>query len=209
MLLCSAHYGSHLSAFFLLHASGFPLATVGRWHWKYDREASSVERRTWDLAYARRVLRHRQRPNIEPWHGRIEVGVQVAAALRGNEVVTISTDAPPPPAERPRTIEVPFLGGRVTLVPGVVTLAEVTGAPLLMAFAHRSGDYRHQVLEISPPVPTDAKPEAAFGRCVAAMEAAIKAHPAEWYFWFQRDNLIRLGLIPAGKAEVDDSAAET
>jgi lauroyl/myristoyl acyltransferase len=30
----------------------------------------------------------------------------------------------------------------------VVTLARLTGAPVLMAFARRSPDYRHQVLEI-------------------------------------------------------------
>ena len=35
-ILCTAHYGSHQSAFSLLHASGIPLTTMGRWDWKYD-----------------------------------------------------------------------------------------------------------------------------------------------------------------------------
>ena len=43
----------------------------------------------WDLVYARRLLRHRQRPNIEPWPGRVQVAAQAAVALRANEVVTI------------------------------------------------------------------------------------------------------------------------
>ena len=64
-----------------------------------------------------------------------------------------------------------------------------------MLFAHRSADYRHQVLEISPPVPMHE--ETAFARCVGAMDAAIRAHPAEWDFWFEPDDLVRLGLLPA------------
>ena len=34
-ILCSAHFGSYDSAFSLLHASGFPLTTIGRWCWNY------------------------------------------------------------------------------------------------------------------------------------------------------------------------------
>jgi hypothetical protein len=37
---------------------------------------------------------------------------------------------------------------------------------------------------------------AAFGRCVAAMDAAITAHPAEWDFWFEPGDLASLGLLP-------------
>ena len=123
------------------------------------------------------MLRHRQRPNIEPWPGRVQVAVQAAAALRANEVVTISSDAPPLDADGPGAIEMPFLGRQARLLPGVVTLARLTGAPVLMAFAHRSADYRHQVLEISPPVPMDGETETAFGRCAAAMDAAIRTQP--------------------------------
>jgi KDO2-lipid IV(A) lauroyltransferase len=196
-ILSGAHCGSHISAFSLLHAGGYPLTTIGRWDWKYDKGLSSAERRFWDFVYARRVLRHRQRPNIEPWPGRIQVAVQAAAVLRDNEVVTICSDAPPLRAERPRTIEVPFLGGQARLVPGVVTLAQLTGAPVLMAFVHRSADYRHQVLEISPPVPMQGDTATAFGHCVAAIDAAIRTNPARWNFWFEPDNLVRLGLLPA------------
>ena len=142
------------------------------------------------------MLRHRQRPNIEPWPGRVQVAAQAAAALRANEVVTICSDAPPLDAKRARTIEVPFLGGQASLLPGVITLARLTGAPVLMPFAHRSADYRHQVLEISPPVPMLGETAAAFGHCVAAMNAAIRANPAEWDFWFEPEDLVRLGLLP-------------
>jgi KDO2-lipid IV(A) lauroyltransferase len=195
-ILCSGHFGSYMCAFSLLHAGGFPVTSIGRWWWNYPPGQASVVRRLWDLIYARRVLRHRQRPNIEPWPGRVQVAVQAAAALRANEVVTICSDAPPLDAELARTIEVPFLGRQASLLPGVVTLARLTGAPVLMLFAHRSADYRHQVLEISPPVPMQGETAAAFGHCVAAMDAAIRANPAEWDFWFEPGDLARLGLVP-------------
>ena len=199
-ILCSAHFGSHLGVFSLLHAGGYPLTTIGRWHWNYKTGLSSAERRFWDLIYARRVLRHRQRPNIEPLPGRVQVAAQAAAALRANEVVTICSDAPPYDADRTRAIEVPLLGRQATLLPGVVTLARLTGAPVLMAFVYRSADYRHQVLEISPPVPMDGETATAFGRCVAAMDAAIRTSPAHWFYWGQTDDLTSLGLLPAARS---------
>jgi len=193
-ILCSAHVGSYVSAFSLLHASGFPLTTIGRWWWNYRPGVSPAVRRFWDLVYARRMLRHRQRPNIEPWPGRVQVAAQAAAALRANEVVTICSDAAPLDADLARTISVPFLGRRARLLPGVVILARLTGAPVLMALVHRLPDYRHQVLEISPPVPMDGDTPTAFGRCVTAMDGAIRANPAEWDFWFEPADLASLGL---------------
>ena len=201
-IFCSAHFGSYLAVHSLLQDAGFPLTTIGRWWWRYPPDQTSppgqatISGRVWDFVYARRVLRHRQRPNIEPWPGRVQVAVQAAAALRDNEVVTISSDAPPLEAERTRAIAVPFLGRQATLLPGVVPLAQLTGAPVLMATAHRTADYRHQVLEISPPVPMEGGTAAAFARCTAAMETAIRQHPAEWDFWFEPGDLVRLGLIP-------------
>jgi Kdo2-lipid IVA lauroyltransferase/acyltransferase len=210
-ILCSAHFGSHVSAFSLLHDSGFPLTTIGRWHWNYTPGLSSAERRFWDLVCARRVLRHRQRPNIEPWPGQVQVAAQAAAALRANEVVTICSDSEPLDADRARAIEVPFFGRQARLLPGVVTLAQLTGAPVLMAFAYRLADYRHQVLEISPPVPVEGDTATAFGRCVAAIEAAIRTSPANWFYWFRADDLATIGLLqparPAGTASVSPPLA--
>jgi len=194
-ILCSAHIGSYVSAFSLLHASGFPLTSIGRWWWNYRPGVSLAVRRFWDIVYARRMLRHRQRPNIEPWPGRVQVAAQAAAVLRENEVVTICCDAAPLDADLTRTIDVPFLGGQARLLPGVVTLAQLTGAPVLMTFVHRLPDYRHQVLEISPPVPMDGDTATAFGRCATAMDGAIRANPAEWDFWFEPDDLASLGLL--------------
>jgi Kdo2-lipid IVA lauroyltransferase/acyltransferase len=193
-ILCTAHLGSDSSAFSLLHASGYPVTTIGFWAHTYH-PMSSVERRFWHFVYARRLLRHRQRPMIEPMPGSIRAAAQAAVALRANEVVTISSDAAPLGADLPRTVEMPFLGRHARLLPGVVTLARLTDAPVLMIFIHRLADYRHQVMEISPPVPMQGETATAFGPCVAAMDAAIRTNLAHWFFWPRTDHLVNFGLL--------------
>jgi lauroyl/myristoyl acyltransferase len=193
-ILCSAHFGSYNSAFSLLHASGFPLTSTGR---SLTDQMSSAERRLLEFAYSRRLQRHRQRPGIEFQPGRVQAAVQAAVALRANEVVTFLSDAPPLEADRTRAVDVTFLGRQARLLPGVVTLAGLTGAPVLMVFMHRMADYRHQVLEISPPVPAEGDTATAFGRCVAAMDTAVRTNPAHWVYWANTDDLAALGLLPA------------
>ena len=195
-ILCTGHFGSYNSGFSVLHASGFPVTTIGRWQYSYLAGLSSAQRWFWDRMYARPHLRHRQRPNIEPWAGRVEVAALAASALRANEVVTIAIDAPPLDCDRARAVEVPFLGRRAGMLPGAVTLARVTGAPLLMGFLYRTADYRHQVWEISAPVPVEGEPAAAFERCAAEVSAAIGRSPVHWEFWDNTADLVGLGLIP-------------
>lgn len=200
-ILCSAHFGSYDCAFSLLGASGFPVTTIGRWQHNYTAGLSPAERRFWDLVYARRVRRHQHRPNIEPWTGRVAVAAQAAAVLRANEVLTIAIDAPPLEKDLARTVEVPFLGNRARLLPGAVSLAQLTGAPLLMGFMYRTADFRHQVLEISPPVqcPAGEHVETAFARCAAEVSAAIRSSPAHWVYWASKGDLANLGLISPDK----------
>jgi lauroyl/myristoyl acyltransferase len=203
-ILCSAHFGSYDSGFSVLHASGFPVTTIGRWQHNYTASLSPAERRFWDLIYARPVRRHRRRPNIEPWPGRFEVAARAAGALRDNEVVTISIDAPPLDNDQARAVEVPFLGRRARLLPGVVTLAQLTGAPVLMGFMYRSADYRHQTLEISAPLPVGGEKAEAFRRCAAEVSAAISRSPAHWRYWTSTADLANLGLV---RPELDRPAA--
>ena len=212
-ILCSAHFGSYNSAFSLLQASGFPLTSTGRSPSDQMDGMSSAERRLLEFAYTRRLQRHRQRPNIEFQPGRVQGAAQVAVALRANEAVTFSSDAPPLDADRTRAVEVPLLGRQARLLPGVVTLAKLTGAPVLMVFMHRLADYRHQVLEISAPVPVPVEGDTAtaFGCCVAAMDAAIRIEPAQWVYWANTDDLVSSGLLPAapsaGTADVSPQPA--
>jgi lauroyl/myristoyl acyltransferase len=196
-ILCTAHFGSCKPAISMLHAVGYPLTSIGRSPSNHSPGMSSAERRIWEYVYIRRLRRHRQRPSIEPMPGRIRVAAQAVVALRANEVVTISSDAPPLDADQARAVEFPFLGQRARLLPGVVGLAQLTSAPVLMMFICRSADYRHQVLEISPPVSLEGDAVTAFGRCVAAIEATIRASPAHWVYWANSDDLASLGLLPA------------
>ncbi len=195
-ILCSAHFGSYASAFSLIHASGIPVTSIGRWWWNYDPAASPAVRRVWDFGYARRLLRYRQGPNIEPWTGRLASGVQAVRTLRRNEVVTILSDAPPLASDESRLVKAPFFGGEGTFLPGVIHLARSSGAPVLMLSVHRSADYRHQVVEISAPLSLEGEVPEAFARCAAAMEATIRTNPALWLHWSEAEFLADLGLIP-------------
>jgi KDO2-lipid IV(A) lauroyltransferase len=206
-ILCSAHFGSYRSAFSLIHASGIPVTSIGRWWWNYDPNASPAMRRFWDYAYARRVLRYRQGPNIEPWVGRIASGVQAVRTLRRNEVVTILSDAPPLASDESRVVKVPFLGREATFLPGVIHLARSSGAPVLMVSVHRSADYRHQVVEISPPISLEGEPQEALARCAAVMDATIRSNPALWLHWSETDFLADLGLIPRSSSPRSASVA--
>ena len=205
-LVCTGHFHSHDSGFSVLHASGFPVTTIGRRGYNYDAGISSAERWLWEL-YVRPMRRYRQRPTIEPWPGRPQVAVLAAAALRANEVVRVTIDAPPLDSDRARAVEVPFLGRRAGLLPGAVALAQVTGAPLLIGIAHRAADYRHQVLEISAPVPVDGDIKTVFERCAAEVSAAIRRSPASWAFWPETDDLAAMGLIQGGGTCAESSAA--
>ena len=194
-ILCTGHFGSCNAAFSLLHASGFPLTSIGRSPSNQAPEMPLVERRLWEFVYARRLRRHRQRAGIEPRPGRIKVAAQAAVALRANEVVTISSDAPPVDAEQSRAVEMCLLGRPARLLPGVIGLARITGAPVLMMFIYRSANYHHQVLEISPPVSLEGDTVTAFGRCVTAIDAAVKRSPAGWVYWASTKDLSSLGLL--------------
>jgi len=79
-----------------------------------------------------------------------------------------------------------------------VTLARLTGAPVLMCSVYRSADYRHQVLEISDPVPMAGDTATAFGRCVAGVSAAIRRSPASWVYWPSPLDLDNLGMLSPG-----------
>ena len=195
-IICSGHFRAHNIGFSMLHASGFPVTSIGRRWYNYEADLTAIESRLWERYY-RPVYRLRQRPNLEPWPGRPQVAALAAAALRANEIVTIAIDPPPLESDRARAIEVPFLGLRARLMPGAAVLAQITGAPLLMGFMRCSADYRHQVLEISAPISLEGETSAVFERCVAELSAAIMRSPADWGTWWNTTDLVELGLIPA------------
>jgi lauroyl/myristoyl acyltransferase len=123
--------------------------------------------------------------------------VQIAEVLRANEVVAIPIDAPiMDPKDLARAVSVDFLGRKARLLPGSALIAKRTGAQTLIAVMRRSSDWRHQVLEISPPIEMGKDPVTGFERCVAGVEAPIHENLAFWDFWQERQMLINMGLAP-------------
>ena len=54
---------------------------------------------------------------------------------------------------------------------------------------------RHQVWEISAPVPVEGETAMVFGRCAAEVSATIRRSPAHWESWVNTGDLTNLGLI--------------
>jgi KDO2-lipid IV(A) lauroyltransferase len=195
-ILCFIHFSSFNSGLSLIGAYGFPISVVGRWASNtFNKRLSSLERLFYRHTIQRAMARQRRLPNIEP-AGQIQVAVQAAKVLRRNGLVAIAPDAPVLlPADRARAVPMDFLNGQALLLPGATTLAKSMGAPVLMMFMHRSEDWRHQILEISPPISLESDDVTAFKRCLAIVEAAIRQYPAHWLFWSFRE-LVTLGLLP-------------
>ena len=193
-VLCSAHFGFFNGAFSLIGACAFPITVVGDQKSRSDSGISLVERLFWRYFIEKRVARHRRRPNIQPGKGQVEAAIQIAEILRSNEVIAMAIDVPTPPEDYKRAISVEFLGRQILLLPGSVTLAQLTGAQVLTLVMSRSADWRHQILEISP-VSLDEGAVDAFKRCVAIVEAPVRQNPAYWSGWENPQSLVELGLL--------------
>jgi len=193
-IICSAHFGLYNGGFSLIGARGFPVTTVGDWRSNWVN-MTRVQRILWRLVHEKR-LEHHRRPNIEPERERFSTAMLMAETLRSNELITMAIEAPLSPEERARAVPVDFLGRQVLLLPGSTDIAQFTGSPVLVMVVRRLADWRHQVLEISPPVPLEGDPIKAFKHCVKMLEAPIRQNPAYWDWWTNTQDLIDLGLLP-------------
>jgi len=200
-LLCTAHYGSYLAAAGRLGAEGFPISLIrARFQEETDELGlGKVERRRRKML-ARRYLERYIQETIFTGDGQFSTGVQVARRLRQNEVVISFLDPPPQEADLTRAVDAPFFGHATRLLPGSITIAQRLGTPILMMFAYRAPDYAHSTLEISAPITPEAAPAATLARCLAAIEDAIRARPAEWFYWPRTDILQDLDLLSVSGA---------
>jgi KDO2-lipid IV(A) lauroyltransferase len=198
-LLCSAHFGSPTCSYSVVGALGFPVTLVARWSYPKDNGKSAVRRFINRLASNVPFTSHLHRPNIIRKEWSLSVAYQAAIVLRQNEVVGILLDAVLKPGDPSKPVAVNFLSHKAVLVPGAVTLAQITGAPLLIMLLRRSNDFRHLVLEISPPIHIDTDAAGSFQRCLAVLEAAIRRYPAQWTLWDSPD-LVRMDLVPQSES---------
>jgi KDO2-lipid IV(A) lauroyltransferase len=195
-IICTAHFGNFNCAISLIGSYGFPITAVGR-SAANDRRRSAIERIFYRLNVQRKLQRHRSRQNIEPT-GQLGTAAQAAKTLQKNELIAMAVDAPIVlPQERERAVPMDFLNGQALLLPGATTIAKLTGAPVLMMLMRRTADWRHQVLEISPPLSLEGDAVTAYKRCLALVEAAIRQNPSQWLFWNMTD-LVNLGLLSKG-----------
>lgn len=196
-MLCSAHAGSFNSCFSLLGACGFPVTVVGDWRSHFAVHMSSLQRFLWRLLHEKPLARHRRRPNIEPEMDRFGTAMRMVEILRANEVIAMGIETPVAPEDRARAIPVDFLGQRMMLLPGSVNVARLAGAPLLLLVVHRVADWRHQVLEISPPVAQDEDTATTFRHCIKMLEAPVRQHLADWDWWIDIQGLLEPALPSA------------
>ena len=204
-IIATLHVGSYDSCFSLIGAHGFPITVIGRIQTKFDRP---IERFFFQRFIQKPLKRHVNRPNIEP-RGQFDTAFQAAAILRKNELIFICLDAIVLPANRKRAVSMNFLNKQALLLPGAITIAQLTGAPVLMTFMRRAADWRHQILEISPPMPLDGDTMTTFRRCLAEGEDAICQDPAGWSYWNSPHDLVRLGLMPEDTIKAHDEFVDT
>ena len=184
-LVCTAHFGSSLCVWSLLGSLGLPICNIASWSYDDDR-LSPVDRMLYRLLQNRPVIHHLRHPNIVRQRGKIGVAVQAAIFLRRNELVGIMIDhseAGAPSDSAAAHMSVDFLGCKATLLAGAPIIARLTGAQILVALMVRSPDWRHQVLEISPPISMQDGAQAAFLKCLAILEDAIYRNPGHWVKW--------------------------
>jgi Kdo2-lipid IVA lauroyltransferase/acyltransferase len=194
-IICCAHFGFFYSGFCLIGAHGFPITVVGNWRSTYDPTMSRLKRFVWQLIYEKPLTCHQRRPAIEPQRELFGTASLMAEVLCSNELIAIPVDPPTLAAERSRAVPLDFLGRQCLLLPGTIMLAQLTGSPVLTMILQRSADWRHQILEISPPVPLDGDAIEAFKRCMVMLEAPIRRNLAYWSYWEDTQSLIDFGLL--------------
>ncbi|HKZ08524.1 MAG TPA: lysophospholipid acyltransferase family protein [Methylomirabilota bacterium] len=102
------------------------------------------------------------------------------AALRRNEAVAMQGDRPT--GERDLLVE--FFGAPAAFPVGPFVLARATGAPVVPAYCAMTHDRRYEMV-VEPAIWVKPGEEAAaLAAMVATLERAIRAHPTQWFNFF-------------------------
>jgi KDO2-lipid IV(A) lauroyltransferase len=108
--------------------------------------------------------------------------------LRAGNLVAIPIDQHSPGASG---IPVPFFGRPAATTPGPARLAQLTGAPIVVAVLVRSADNEHHRILVRPAIEVsrsgdrDADLLATMTRVNSDFESVVRAHPDQW-LWMHR-----------------------
>jgi lauroyl/myristoyl acyltransferase len=179
-IIAGSHFGSHRTCFSILGAMGYRVTVIARWSFRTDQARSGLGRAISKTFRRNPLTQYVRGPNINVNSSSLGAAVRAAECLRNNELVFSHLDVVARPPDRSRAIQVPFLGREVPMLPGIVTIAQLTKAPILVALMHRSKDLKHQTLIISPPIEANGDPAAMLKQCVKEVETQILQNPAHW-----------------------------
>ena len=172
LIVVSAHLSNwELGAASLSTQHGFTVNVVAAMH-RYGR-------------INRLFLREREAMGISVLDMERGAARQAVRALRRNEIVGLLGDRDP--TEQGVTVE--FFGRPCRFPQGPARLAILTGAPLVVAFAHRRTNDSFSVVYLPPvPEPTEGDRDERVGAmtqgCARLSEDAIRMHPEEWAVFY-------------------------
>ncbi len=147
-----------------------------------DRLAPSLRDRVLEVGDTSSMIRAREC---------VERG-EIVGILADRAPDAVRAGAPPEtPAAGHRMVRVPFLGGAAAFPSGPFVLASTLGAPVVLFHAVRTGD-RQYVVRFEPFADRvalargsrQADLRAVVARYAAALEAACRAHPYQWFNFF-------------------------
>jgi Kdo2-lipid IVA lauroyltransferase/acyltransferase len=199
VVIGSAHFGSWEGEIGLLGVLGFPVRLIA--YREPRRRLSLVQTLVRPNIIIRTLLynileHHLRQPDIVVEEGRRSmVAGEAGRALKRNELIFIMIDVVGSPSRHPNSVPIPFLKGMACVPTGAARIAKSSGVPLLICLIHRSRDWRHQVMEISAPIPTEGDINEINRRCMRVIEDAIRNEPAHWRAWGYK-TMAKIGLLP-------------
>jgi lauroyl/myristoyl acyltransferase len=179
-IIATSHFGSFRTCFAVLGAIGYPVTLIARWSFITNQAKSSFGHAVSEAFRKNPLEQYVSGPNINVNTDSLSAAVRVAERLRNNELVFSLLDVIARPWDRSRAIKVKFLGKEEPMLPGIVTIAQITGAPILITLMRRSKDFKHQTLAISPPINVKGDPATVLRQCVGEVEREILRNPAHW-----------------------------
>lgn len=178
-----AHFGPQRSCLVRLSNMGFPVSLLSGW--ASDRRSlrsrlvAAVMHDPFRRALGRRFI------EVRSQYGSGEFGGTVRALrlLQSNGAIFSIIDSRVYPGGEGKAVSVDFLGREAHFMPGTMVLARTAGSQLFVALAHMTKDWRHKVLEVSPPVSTEGTTEEVYQRCISILEREIRRYPSHWAFF--------------------------